>query len=521
MARIKRAIISVSDKRGVVDFARGLRGLGIEIYASGGTAAILKKNRISVRAIEDYTGFPEMLDGRVKTLHPKIHGGILAAREKKEHMKALPEQGIHTFDMIVVNLYPFEETVKRPSCSLEEAIENIDIGGPTLIRAAAKNYRGVCVVVDPFDYERVLDRLKRKRGSLDEGFLFDMAKKAFAHTAWYDASISNYLYSLIDSGGNKEFPGVFTWQWDKLQDLRYGENPHQKAAFYRDARFPVAGIGYAEQIQGKELSFNNIVDIDAAFSLALEFDEPAVAIIKHTNPCGAGISRRSLADAFIKANACDPVSAYGGIVAVNRKLNAPCAREMAKIFFEAVIAPGYDRGAIKILSAKKNLRVMMVNMRGFRETGKKFEAKNVSGGLLLQEADHITLNPRTLKVVTKRKPSEDELAALSFAWKICKHVKSNAIVLTRKDRSVGVGAGQMSRVDSARIAIMKAKISTKGCVVASDAFFPFRDGVDVVAEAGATAIIQPGGSIRDEEVIRAADEHGMAMVFTGIRHFKH
>lgn len=521
MARIKRAIISVSDKRGVVDFARGLRGLGIEIYASGGTAAILRKNRISVRAIEDYTGFPEMLDGRVKTLHPKIHAGILAAREKEEHMKALPEQGIHTFDMIVVNLYPFEKTVKMPSCSLEEAIENIDIGGPTLIRAAAKNYRGVCVVVDPFDYERVLDLLKRKRGSLDEGFLFDMAKKAFAHTAWYDASISNYLYWLIDSGGNKEFPGVFTWQWDKLQDLRYGENPHQKAAFYRDTRFPVAGIGYAEQIQGKELSFNNIVDIDAAFSLVLEFDEPAVAIIKHTNPCGAGISRRSLADAFIKANACDPVSAYGGIVAVNRKLNESCAREMAKIFFEAVIAPGYDRGAIKILSAKKNLRVMKVNMRAFSETGKKIEVKNVSGGLLLQEADRITLNPRTIKVVTKRKPSEEELAALSFAWKICKHVKSNAIVLTRKDRSVGIGAGQMSRVDSARIAIMKAQISTKACVVASDAFFPFRDGVDVVAEAGATAIIQPGGSIRDEEVIRAADEHGMAMVFTGIRHFKH
>jgi phosphoribosylaminoimidazolecarboxamide formyltransferase/IMP cyclohydrolase len=377
------------------------------------------------------------------------------------------------------------------------------------------------VVVDPQDYKNVLDILKRKNGNLEEEFLFGLAKKAFAHTAWYDASISNYLHSLADGAQKKEFPDIFTWQWDKVQDLRYGENPHQTAAFYRDARFPVAGVGYAQQLQGKELSFNNIVDIDAAFSLVLEFDEPAAVIIKHTNPCGAGLSRRRLTDAFKKANECDPVSAYGGIVALNRKVNEDCAREMSKIFFEAIIAPEYDRAAEKILSEKKNLRVMKINVKSFAERRKELEVKNVSGGLLVQTANNLTLNPDTLKVVTKRKPAEDELSALFFAWKVCKHVKSNAIVLTRKDRSVGIGAGQMSRVDSAKIAIMKAQITTKGCVVASDAFFPFRDGVDVVAEAGATAIIQPGGSIRDEEVIRAANEHDMAMVFTGIRHFKH
>ncbi len=520
MARIRRAIISVSDKSGIVDFAKGLHRLGIEIYASGGTASLLKKNRIVVRAIEDYTEFPEMLDGRVKTLHPRIHAGILAMREKREHMKVLREHDIRPFDMVIVNLYPFEETVKSPSCSREEAIENIDIGGPTLLRGAAKNFRSVCVVVDPGDYRKVLDTLKKKNGNLDEQFLFRLAKKAFSHTAWYDASISNYLNSLANGGDRKRFPDVFTWQWDKVQDLRYGENPHQTAAFYRDGRFP-AGVGFAQQLQGKELSFNNIVDIDAAFSLALEFDEPAAVIIKHTNPCGAGISRRRLSDAFKKANECDPVSAYGGIVALNRKVNEDCAREMAKIFFEAIVAPDYDRAALKVLSKKKNLRVMRVDMRSFREARQKIELKNVSGGLLVQTADEPTLDPDILKTVTKRKPTEDELSALFFAWKLCKHVKSNAIVLARKDRSVGVGAGQMSRVDSARIAIMKAQIPTRGCVVASDAFFPFRDGVDVVAEAGATAIIQPGGSIRDEEVIRAADEHDMAMVFTGIRHFKH
>lgn len=521
MARIRRAIISVSDKRGIVEFARGLHRLGIEIYGSGGTAKALREKKIGVKDIDEYTGFPEILDGRVKTLHPKIHAGILAMREKREHMKVLKNGGISTFDMIVVNLYPFEATIKKPACSMEEAIENIDIGGPTLIRAAAKNYRNVCVVVDPDDYGRVLDLLRRKNGNLDVGVLFDLAKKAFAHTAWYDASISNYLHSITDGGKRGRFPGVFTWQWDKLQDLRYGENPHQAAAFYRDAKDPVAGVGYAEQLQGKELSFNNIVDIDAAFSLVLEFEEPAVAIIKHTNPCGVGISRKRLADAFRKANECDPVSAYGGIVALNRKVNVECAGEMAKIFFEAIIAPDFDREALKILGKKKNLRLMKIQVKAFERHQRELEGKNVSGGLLLQTADNITLDRKNLKIVTRRKPTRDELSALSFAWKVCKHVKSNAIVLARKDRSLGIGAGQMSRVDSAKIAIMKAQVKTKGCVVASDAFFPFRDGVDVVADAGAVAIIQPGGSIRDEEVIKAADEHGIAMVFTAIRHFNH
>ncbi|RMG57674.1 MAG: bifunctional phosphoribosylaminoimidazolecarboxamide formyltransferase/IMP cyclohydrolase PurH [Deltaproteobacteria bacterium] len=519
MARIRRAIISVSDKRGIVEFAKGLKKIGIDIYASGGTAKLLKENRIPVKSIDEYTGFPEILDGRVKTLHPRIHAGILAVRDNREHMKVLNELDITTFDMVVVNLYPFEATVAKPECSLEEAIENIDIGGPTLLRAAAKNYRHVCVVVDPDDYGRVLEALRRKNGNIDEELLFSLAKKVFRHTAWYDSAISNYLSSL-DGDGRKEFPEVFSWQWDKVQELRYGENPHQKAAFYRDTHSPVMGVGYAEQLQGKELSYNNIVDIDAAFSLALEFDDPTVAIIKHTNPCGVG-SARSIADAYKRAFACDPVSAYGGIIGVNRKVSASMAKAMEGVFFEAIIAPDYDREALKILSKKKNLRVMRVDAKKLKGRQPKYVMKNVAGGLLVQTVDDVDYLVDNLKVVTKREPTEKELQALIFAWRVCKHVKSNAIVITGRDRTVGIGAGQMSRVDSAKIAIMKAQSPTKGCVAASDAFFPFRDGLDVLAEAGITAVIQPGGSIRDEEVIKAADEHGIAMVFTGIRHFRH
>lgn len=521
MARIRRAIVSVSDKTGIVQFSKGLHRLGIEIYASGGTAATLRRNRIPVNKIEDYTGFPEILDGRVKTLHPRIHAGILAVRSQRDHMKVLSELDIPTFDMLVVNLYPFEETVNKPSSTFDDAIEHIDIGGPAMLRSAAKNFRDVCVVVDPSDYARVLTELKRKKGNLDRPLLLALAKKVFAHTAWYDSSISNYLHSFGDVPGEREFPDLFSWQWERLQGLRYGENPHQRAVFYRDTKFPVAGVGYAEQLQGKELSFNNIVDIDAAFALALEFEEPAVAIIKHTNPCGAGTSKKRLVDAFNRARECDPLSAYGGIVACNRRVNERFAKEMGKTFFEAIIAPDYDTPSLKGFSRKKNLRVMRVDLKRFRERRKKYEMKNVSGGLLLQTPDSLTVTPEHLTFVTKRKPTKDELTALMFAWKVCKHVKSNAIVLTGKDRTLGIGAGQMSRVDSAKIALMKAQFPTSGCVVASDAFFPFRDGVDVVAEGGATAIIQPGGSIRDDEVINAADEHGMAMVFTGVRHFKH
>jgi len=521
MARIRRAIVSVSDKRGIVDFCKGLRKKGIEIYASGGTARLLTKNRIPVTPIEEYTKYPEILDGRVKTLHPGIHGGILAVRENRKHMEALKELKIVPFDMVVVNLYPFEETISKKGATFEDAIENIDIGGPTLLRGAAKNFGDVCVVVDPADYDPILKALGKKKGVLDRKLLLELAAKVFRHTAWYDSAISNYLSS--PGGEEKEalFPRTFSWQWDRLQTLRYGENPHQHAAFYRDNRDPVAGIGHSIQLQGKELSFNNIVDIDAVFSLVTEFSEPAAAIVKHTNPCGVGISKRSLSDAFKKARACDPLSAYGGIVGINRKVTGVLAREIAGTFFEAVIAPGYDKDALRFLSRKKNLRVMNVDMKAFEGKKQRFQLKNVAGGLLVQEGDHHILDPKKVKVVTRRKPTEEELSGLLFAWKVCKHVKSNAIVLTRKDRTVGIGAGQMSRVDSAEIAIAKAQIPTKGCVVASDAFFPFRDGLDVVASAGATAVIQPGGSIRDEEVIKAANEHGMAMVFTGIRHFKH
>lgn len=521
MARIRRAIISVSDKRGIVKFARGLRRLGVEIYASGGTAALLRKNRISVIPVEEHTGFPEILDGRVKTLHPKIHGGILADRSKKGHMRALKDLGIAPIDMIVVNLYPFEATVEKPSSTFDDAIENIDIGGPTLLRSGAKNFINVCVVVDPSDYDRVLTGLKKKKGVLDKKLLFELAAKVFRHTSWYDAAISNYLHSQGDGSAKDPFPEVFTWQWDKVQGLRYGENPHQQAAFYRDIRNPVAGAGYALQLQGKELSFNNIVDIDAAFTLVMEFKEMAAAIIKHTNPCGVGTSGRLLVEAFRKARECDPLSAYGGIIAFNRKVNRDCANEIAASFYEAVIAPEYDKAALKVLEKKKNLRVMKVDMKAFKNCERRRQIKDVSGGLLMQSPDNITLDHSKMKVVSKRKPTASEMKALLFAWNVCKHVKSNAIVFCRKDRTVGIGAGQMSRVDSVQIATMKAQTPTKGCVVASDAFFPFRDGVDAAFNGGATAIIQPGGSIRDEEVIQAVNEHGMAMVFTGIRHFRH
>jgi len=521
MARIKRAIVSVSDKSGIVDFCKGLRKKGIEIYASGGTARLLIKNRVTVTPIEEYTGFPEILDGRVKTLHPSIHGGILAVRDNRKHMKALTELKIVPFDMVVVNLYPFEETISRKGATFEDAMKNIDIGGPTLLRGAAKNFKDVCVVVDPADYDPVLEALGRKNGNLDRKLLLKLAGKVFRHTAWYDSAISNYLPSLGEDHEGEKFPGTFSWQWDRVQTLRYGENPHQLAAFYRDSRDPVAGIAQSVQIQGKELSFNNIVDIDAVFSLVTEFSEPAAAIVKHTNPCGVGISKRSLSDAFKKARACDPLSAYGGIIGINRKVTEGLAGEIAGTFFEAVIAPGYEKDAIRLLSRKKNLRVMQVDMKSFKGKKQKFQLKNVAGGLLIQEGDYHTLDRKKVRVVSRRKPTEEELSALFFAWKVCKHVKSNAIVLARKDRTVGIGAGQMSRVDSAKLAIEKARIPTKGSVVASDAFIPFRDGLDVVASAGATAIIQPGGSIRDEEVIKAANEHGMAMVFTGIRHFKH
>jgi len=520
MARIHRAIVSVSDKAGVVEFCRALSRLGVEMYASGGTAKLLREKKVPVRLIEEYTGFPEMLDGRVKTLNPKIHGGLLALRGNREHMKTIDAHGIVPFDMVVVNLYPFEATIARPGCRREDAIENIDIGGPSMLRSAAKNCQSVAVVCDPADYADILSKLKKSAGNLDAETLAELGRKAFALTARYDAAISNYLGA--GEGGKEFFPDTFSSQWRKVQPLRYGENPHQAAAFYADANLPdEPTLGGAGQLQGKELSYNNIVDLDAALQLALEFDTPSAVIIKHTNPSGVGVSKRRLVDAFKKARECDPVSAYGGVIGFNRPLNAETAREVANTFFEAVVAPTFDKEARKILSAKANLRVLATG-GAFRWSGKpSYEMKKVSGGLLLQSSDRHVLDPESLKVVTKRRPTDEELEALQFAWKVCKHVKSNAIVYAMKDRTVGVGAGQMSRVDSAKIAVMKAQYPTQGTVVASDAFFPFRDGLDVAAKAGATAAIQPGGSVRDAEVIAAADEHGMAMVFTGVRHFRH
>lgn len=518
MARIRRAILSVSDKTGIVEFARGLSRLGVELFGSGGTARLLRERRVRILPIEEYTGFPEMLDGRVKTLNPKIHGGILAVRDNPEHMRTIREHGIVPFDMLVVNLYPFEATVAKPGCTLAEAIENIDIGGPSMVRSAAKNYRDVAVVTDSADYADILARLKKGKGRLDAETHARLGRKAFALTARYDAAVSNYL----GGGDGAAFPEVFSAQWRRVQPLRYGENPHQAAAFYADVLLPdEPSLGGARQLQGKELSYNNIVDIDAALQLALEFREPAAVIVKHTNPCGVGLSGRGPLHAFRKARACDPVSAYGGVIGFNRPVNGETAKEVASTFFEAIIAPSFDRQALRVLSKKANLRLMETGgvFRWGKESG--LEMKKVSGGLLLQGRDRHLLDPSALKVVTKRAPTAKEKAALLFAWKVCKHVKSNAIVYALRDRTVGVGAGQMSRVDSAKIAVMKAQQPTRGTVVASDAFFPFRDGLDAAAEAGATAVIQPGGSIRDAEVIAAADEHGMAMVFTGVRHFRH
>ena len=515
---IKRVLISVTDKNGIVDFAKELRTFGIEILSTGGTAAQLRVNGIDATDISDYTGFPEMMDGRLKTLHPKIHGGLLALRDNEEHMKALDGRGIGLIDMVVINLYRFEDTVAREGCTLEEAIENIDIGGPTMLRAAAKNHRFVTVVTDPEDYPAIIDEMRKTGGKISEATNFALATKAFQLTARYDAAISNYLGTILPVG-KKDFPDTFTMQFVKAQDLRYGENPHQKAAFYKERGTSVPSVSTALQIQGKEMSYNNIMDSDAAWLMASDFKRPLAVIMKHSNPCGSATSENSLLEAYRKALETDPVSAFGGIVAFNRRLDKKTAEELAKIFLEVVIAPGFDNEALKVLETKKNLRLLEIPLG--KETIADYDYRRVAGGLLIQERDRIEEDVRTADVVTKRTPTDEEYQALAFAWHVVKHVKSNAIVLTTKDQLVGVGAGQMSRVDSVKIAAMKANLSTKGTVLASDAFFPFRDGIDMAAEAGVTAIIQPGGSIRDEEAIQAADEHGIAMIFTGKRHFRH
>jgi len=520
MGKIRRAIVSVSDKSGVVSFAKGLAQMGVEILSTGGTAKTLREQGVSVKDISDYTGFPEMLDGRVKTLHPKVLGGLLGQRSKPEHVQKMKEHGILPIDLVAVNLYPFEATVAKEGCTLEEAIENIDIGGPTMIRSAAKNYPDVTVLVDPSDYDLVLSELKEK-GEISVETNFRLAKKVFQHTARYDGAISNYLGQIEKGKKVYEFPETFTFQVKRAQGLRYGENPHQKAAFYREYGVTEASVSNAIQIQGKELSYNNILDTDSAFETVKEFDEIAAVIIKHNNPCGAAVSKISLADAYRKAKDCDPVSAFGGVVGFNRIVDEETAKEMVQIFLEVIIAPGLDPKAMEILKTKKDLRILQTPpLTGFRSQG-GFDLRKVVGGLLVQDRDLGRVPTDQWKVVTRRNPTEEEKRALAFGWKVAKHVKSNAIVLVREDRTIGIGAGQMSRVDSTRLAVMKAQSSTKGTVLASDAMFPFRDGVDTGAEAGASAIIQPGGSIRDDEVIAAADEYNIAMVFTGMRHFRH
>ncbi len=519
MAKITRALISVSDKTGIVEFSKELARSKVEILSTGGTAKLLRDAGLEVMDVSQFTGFPEMLDGRVKTLHPKVHGGLLGMRSNPAHVAKMKEYGIEPIDMVVVNLYPFEATVEKEGCTMEEAIENIDIGGPTMLRSAAKNYPDVTVIVDHADYRRVLAEMAENNGAVGVKTNFNLAVKVFQHTAAYDGAISNYLGARL---GEKieEYPATFTLQVKKVQDLRYGENPHQSAAFYLEKSVREPSVANAVQLQGKELSFNNIIDLDGAIETVKEFhDQAAAVIIKHTNPCGVALARTPL-DAYLKARECDPVSAFGGIVGFNRIVDGAAAKELSSTFLEAVVAPGYTEEALEIFKAKKNVRVMQVPiLTGSEQEG--YDLKKVVGGLLIQGRDLGIVRAANCRVVTARKPSANELAALDFAWKVCKHVKSNAIVFTNREQTVGIGAGQMSRVDSSRIAVQKAQLPTKGTVLASDAFFPFRDGVDAAAEAGVTAIIQPGGSIRDEEVIRAADEHGMAMVFTGMRHFRH
>ncbi len=523
MALIKQALISVSDKSGIVEFALQLKEFGVTIISTGGTASLLRKNGIDVIEVADYTGYPEMLDGRVKTLNPKIHGGLLGLRNNEAHMAKMKEHDIDLIDMAVVNLYPFEETVAKEDVTLEDAMENIDIGGPTMLRSAAKNFRDVTVVVDSADYESVIDEMKSANGAVSYETNFSLAKKVFQHTSKYDGAITSYLTSLSDNSGEgtrAEYPGVITLQYKKVRDMRYGENPHQTSAFYVENGSEEPSVSNSRKLQGKELSFNNVIDLNAAIELAKEFSETTAVIIKHTNPCGVATDNDSLVDAYKKARDCDPLSAFGGVIGFNRSVCAQTAEEIVSTFVEAVIAPGFDDDAVEIFKEKKNVRLIEIPLlSGYEQTG--YDLKRVVGGLLVQGRDTKKIDINSLKVVSKRRPSVDEIKAMDFAWKICKHVKSNAIVYAEKDRTVGIGAGQMSRVDSSKIAILKARSPVKGTVMASDAFFPFRDGIDAAAAAGATAVIQPGGSIRDGEIIAAANEHNMAMIFTGVRHFKH
>jgi phosphoribosylaminoimidazolecarboxamide formyltransferase / IMP cyclohydrolase len=525
---VVRALISVFDKTGVVEFARELASVGVEIVSTGGTARLLREGGVAVRDVAELTGWPEMLGGRVKTLHPKVHGGILFQRGKAEDRKQVGEHGIVPIDLVVVNLYPFSATAAKPGVTPEELIENIDIGGPAMLRSAAKNFQSVGVVTDPGDYAAIAAELREKH-ELSLTTRLNLARKAYARTARYDGEIATELERLgvsdgvaggIVIGTLEKLPQRMHIALERRQSMRYGENPHQAAALYIPAGYPAAGLAGAKQLQGKELSYNNLVDLDSAWALAKEFHRPAVAIIKHNNPCGAA-EQESLREAYSKALACDPVSAFGGVLAFNRALDAATAEEVAKLFVECVVAPGYAAAALEKLGAKKNLRLLEMQSG---EAVEELDLKRISGGMLAQEADRHELAEVDLRVVTERAPTPAETRALLFGWKVCKHVKSNAIVFVREGQTVGVGAGQMSRVDSVKIAVIKAAtngLDLKGSVVASDAFFPFPDGVEEAGKAGAAAVIQPGGSMRDADVIAAANKMGMAMVFSGVRHFRH
>lgn len=518
---IKRALISVSDKRGIVNFARELIEMRVEVLSTGGTAKTLREAGISVMDVTDFTGFPEMLGGRLKTLHPKIHGGLLARRSNPKDMEDIEKHGIKPIDMVVVNLYPFEETISKQNVTFEEAIENIDIGGPTMLRAASKNFQDVAVVVDPGDYEAIIKEMKVSDGGLSRGTKLNLAKKVFDHTARYDTLIADYLKGITKA--EDSFPEYLTTSLKRVAVLRYGENPHQKAAIYKE-RTKGLSLADARILQGKEMSFNNYLDTHSALLLAIEFDKKACAVIKHNNPCGVATGDTP-ADAYKKAVKTDPVSAFGGVVAFNTEVDEEAAKEMVDLFLEVVIAPSFAREAFDIFSKKPNVRLLELPGMLRAVSGQKildgWDMKRIAGGLLLQGWDYSAEDIMALKAVTKRQPTSDELEALSFSWKVCKHVKSNAIIYAFKDRTVGIGIGQTSRVYSAKVGAINACESVKGSVVASDGFFPFRDGVDVLREMGVTAIVQPGGSMKDSEVIQAADEYGMAMIMTGTRHFRH
>ena len=525
MKPIRRVLLSVTDKSGIVEFARVVAKHDAELVSTGGTARTLREAGLTVLDISELTGFPEMLDGRVKTLHPKVHGGILHVRSNAEHQKAVAEHDIQPIDMVVVNLYAFEATLHKPGVHFAEVIENIDIGGPSMVRSAAKNFEDVAVVTSTADYAGLTEELQANQGKLSRATRWRLAQKAFALTAAYDLAIANALETLpadpppatspvaLPKAGEEPLPATLRLAYTQAMPLRYGENPHQRAALYSNGSG--TGIAGLRQLQGKELSYNNLVDLDACWELAQEFDEPAVAIIKHTNPCGAATAA-TIVEAYEKALACDPVSAFGAVIGINREVDGDVAAEIVKLFVEAIVAPAFSSKAKEILSAKKNLRLVEVKPAATAPA-----MKSISGGMLLQDADRGHVQPDELKVVTKRAPTTEEIAALLFAWRVCKHVKSNAIVYARNGQTLGIGAGQMSRVDAAKFGAMKAVLPLNGCVAASDAFFPFPDGLEVVVGAGATAVIQPGGSVRDAEVIAAADRLNTAMVFTGMRHFRH